>query len=345
MRYTTLQNTQIKISKIGLGTMTFGQQNTEADGHQQIDFALDQGINFIDVAEMYPVPAREGTYGDTEKIIGTWLKKNGRREEIVLATKIAGPNRGMEYVREDLTFSKKNILLSIEKSLQRLQTDYIDLYQLHWPERKSNMFGQRGFKFQDDAWEDNFQEVLTTFQECIAQGKIRAIGVSNETPWGTMRFLEESKMNNLPRIQTIQNPYSLLNRTFEVGLSEMCYHEKVGLLAYSPLGFGVLSGKFLEGQKHPDARITLFPNFSRYNSAQSTQATKLYRDIAHSHGLTLTELALGFVHQQPFVSSTIIGATTFKQLEENIKTHTVVLSNEILHEIDRVQELIPNPAP
>ncbi|WP_306349629.1 NADP(H)-dependent aldo-keto reductase [Flavobacterium sp. '19STA2R22 D10 B1'] len=345
MRYTTLQNTQIKISKIGLGTMTFGQQNTEADGHQQIDFALDQGINFIDVAEMYPVPAREGTYGDTEKIIGTWLKKNGRREEIVLATKIAGPNRGMEYVREDLTFSKKNILLSIEKSLQRLQTDYIDLYQLHWPERKSNMFGQRGFKFQDDAWEDNFQEVLTTFQECIAQGKIRAIGISNETPWGTMRFLEESKMNNLPRIQTIQNPYSLLNRTFEVGLSEMCYHEKVGLLAYSPLGFGVLSGKFLEGQKHPDARITLFPNFSRYNSAQSTQATKLYRDIAHSHGLTLTELALGFVHQQPFVSSTIIGATTLKQLEENIKTHTVVLSNEILHEIDRVQELIPNPAP
>src|SRR6478752_6411152 len=286
MKYTTLPNTDIKVSKICLGTMTFGQQNTEAEGHSQIDFAMDHGINFIDTAEMYSVPAQEATYGATEKIIGTWIKKSTKRHDIVLATKIAGANRGLAYIREDLRYNSETITLSVEKSLKRLQTDYIDLYQLHWPERKSNMFGQRGFNGFEDAWVDNTNEVLTTLSKLIKEGKIRHIGVSNETPWGTMRFLEESKKFDLPKMVTIQNPYSLLNRSFEVGLSEVCFRENVGLLAYSPLAFGVLTWKFLTGEPHPNARIKMFPQFSRYNSANSQEATKRYSEIARKHGLT-----------------------------------------------------------
>lgn len=345
MNYNTLPNTNLKVSEICLGTMTFGQQNTEADGHSQLDFAFDKGINFIDTAEMYPVPAREKTTGDTERIIGSWLQKSGKRNDIVLATKIAGPNRGMPYVREDMTFSAETLKLSVEKSLERLHTDYIDLYQLHWPERKSNMFGQRGFKIQEDAWEDNIQSVLEALQELIQDGKIRAIGVSNETPWGVMRFLEESKKHNLPRISTIQNPYSLLNRTFEVGLSETAYRENVGLLAYSPLAFGTLSGKFLTGEEHPQARLNLFPNFTRYNSQQTKEATKLYQETATQFGLTLTEMSLAFIRQQQFVTATIVGATNLKQLEENINTVGTVLSEEILKAIDEIQAIRPNPAP
>jgi aryl-alcohol dehydrogenase-like predicted oxidoreductase len=345
MKYTTLPNTDIKISKICLGTMTFGQQNTEADGHAQMDYALEKGINFFDTAEMYSVPGRKETYGSTEKIIGTWFKNSGKREEIVLASKIAGPNPGLSYIRENMDFSPASIALSLEKSLTRLQTDYIDLYQLHWPERKTNFFGQRGFKVQHDAWEDNIQNVLETLEGFIKAGKIKHIGLSNETPWGIMRFLEESKYKNLPRIKTVQNPYSLLNRLFENGSAEICIRENVGLLAYSPMAFGVLSGKFLSGESHPDARIKLFPQFSRYNSAQSAEATRLYQEVAHKHGLTLTELALAFVTQQAFVTSTIIGATTMEQLKENIDTIDVVLSDEILMEINAVQDIIPDPAP
>jgi aryl-alcohol dehydrogenase-like predicted oxidoreductase len=345
MKYTTLPNTDIKISKICLGTMTFGQQNTEADGHAQMDYALEKGINFFDTAEMYSVPGRKETYGSTEKIIGTWFKNSGKREEIVLASKIAGPNPGLSYIRENMDFSPASIALSLEKSLTRLQTDYIDLYQLHWPERKTNFFGQRGFKVQHDAWEDNIQNVLETLEGFIKAGKIKHIGLSNETPWGIMRFLEESKYKNLPRIKTVQNPYSLLNRLFENGSAEICIRENVGLLAYSPMAFGVLSGKFLSGESHPDARIKLFPQFSRYNSAQSAEATRLYQEVAHKHGLTLTELALAFVTQQAFVTSTIIGATTLEQLKENIDTIDVVLSDEILMEINAVQAIIPDPAP
>jgi len=345
MKYTTLPGTDIKISTICLGTMTFGEQNTEAEAHNQLDFALDKGVTFIDTAEMYPVAAREETSGRTERYIGSWLQKTGNRDKVVLATKIAGPNRGMEYLRDDLRYTDKTIRASVDKSLQQLQTDYIDLYQLHWPERKSNMFGQRGFTVQDDAWEDNFKTVLETFDALIKEGKIRHIGVSNETPWGVMRFLEESKKHNLPRIATIQNPYSLLNRTFEVGLSETCYREKVGLLAYSPLGFGTLTGKFLTGEPLPKARINLFPRFSRYSGEQSQKAVQLYQKVANSFGLTLTEMALAFVQQQAFVAATIIGATNLEQLEENIKTHSVVLTDDMIREINRVQEHIPNPAP
>jgi aryl-alcohol dehydrogenase-like predicted oxidoreductase len=345
MKHTTLPNTDIKISKICLGTMTFGQQNTEAEGHAQMDYALEKGVNFFDTAEMYSVPGRKETYGSTEKIIGNWFKKTGKREEIVLASKIAGPSPGMPYIRENMDFSPASIALSIEKSLTRLQTDYIDLYQLHWPERKANFFGQRGFKVQDDAWEDNIQLVLATLGDFIKQGKISHIGLSNETPWGLMRFLEESKYNNLPKIKTVQNPYSLLSRLFEVGSSEICMRENVGLLAYSPLGFGILSGKFLKGESHPNSRISLFPQLARYNSAQCAEATRLYNEIAIKNGLTLTELSLAFVNQQAFVSSTIIGATTMEQLKENIATIDVVLSDEILMEINEVQATIPDPAP
>jgi aryl-alcohol dehydrogenase-like predicted oxidoreductase len=345
MKYTTLPNTDIKVSKICLGTMTFGQQNTEADGHAQMDYALENGVNFFDTAEMYSVPSRQETYGSTEKILGTWFKKSGKREEIVLASKIAGPNPNFGYMREKLDFSPASIKFALDNSLQRLQTDYIDVYQLHWPERKTNYFGQRGFKVQDDAWEDNIHNVLETLDGFVKEGKIKHIGLSNENPWGIMRFLEESKYNNLPRVKTIQNPYSLLNRLFENGSAEVCLRENVGLLAYSPMAFGVLSGKFLTGEAHPNARIKLFPQYSRYNSVQCTEATRLYQEIARKNGLTLTELSLSFIEQQPFVTSTIIGATTLEQLKENIDTIQVSLSEEILKAIDEIQAVIPDPAP
>ena len=325
--------------------MTFGEQNTEAEGHSQMDYAFENGINFFDTAEMYSVPARQETYGSTEKIIGTWFKKTGKRENVILATKIAGPNPNFTYMRDNNDFSPKSITFALEQSLKRLQTHYVDLYQLHWPERKSNMFGTLGFKVQEDSWEDNFQSILECLQGLINQGKIRNIGISNETPWGLMRFLEESKKHNLPRMATIQNPYSLVNRSFEVGLSEVCHRENVGLLAYSPLAFGVLSGKFLNGGNNPNARISLFPQFARYNSENTREATRRYNEIALSFGLTLTELSLAFVTQQSFVTSTIIGATNLNQLKENINTIGVSLNENIISEIDKIQSILPNPAP
>ncbi|MBP6759938.1 MAG: aldo/keto reductase [Flavobacterium sp.] len=344
MKYTTLPNTDIKISKICLGTMTFGQQNTEADGHAQMDYAFEKGINFFDTAEMYSIPAHKETYGSTERIIGTWLQKTGKRDEIFLASKIVGPSPSYSYMREKLDFSPNSIKVALEQSLERLQTDYVDLYQLHWPERKMNMFGQRGFKVQEDAWEDNIQSVLETLDGFIKQGKIKHIGISNESPWGMMRYLEESKYHNLPRIKTIQNPYSLLNRLFETGLSEMCLRENIGLLAYSPMAFGMLSGKYLQGMQ-PHYRMALFPQYGRYYSENCKKATQLYQEIAQKHGLSLTQMALAFVNQQEFVSSTIIGATTIEQLKENIASIDVVLSNEIIAEINAVQAVIPDPAP
>jgi aryl-alcohol dehydrogenase-like predicted oxidoreductase len=345
MKYTTLPNTEIKVSKICLGTMTFGQQNTEAEGHEQMDYALEKGVNFFDTAEMYSVPAREETYGSTEKILGTWFKKTGRREEVVLASKIAGPNPNFTYMRDKNDFSPASIKYALDNSLQRLQTDYLDLYQLHWPERKTNFFGQRGFTVQEDSWEDNIHAVLDTLGDLIKEGKIKHIGLSNETPWGIMRFLEESKYNHLPRVKTVQNPYSLLNRLFENGSAEICMRENVGLLAYSPMAFGVLSGKFLSGENHPNSRLNLFPQMARYNSAQCAEATRLYQEIAHENGLTLTELSLAFIEQQSFLTSTIIGASTMEQLKENINTIKVTLSEDVLQAINAVQALIPDPAP
>ena len=345
MNYTLLPQTNIQVSEIALGTMTFGQQNTESEGHSQIDFALEAGINFIDTAEMYSVPSMQETSGSTEKIIGSWFKNSGKRDQIILATKIAGPNRGLEFLRDDLSFNAETIKIAGEKSLLRLQTDYIDLYQLHWPERKTNYFGQRSFSLEHDIWEDNVNAVLVTMQNLIKEGKIKHIGLSNETPWGVMRFLEESKKYNLPRISTIQNPYSLLNRSFEQSLAEIAHYENVGLLAYSPLAFGILSGKFLTGESHPNARIKLFPRFSRYNSENATKATMLYNQIAKDNGLTLTQMALAFIRQQFFVTSTIIGATSLEQLKENIQTQKVTLTQIVIDEINQVQELYRNPSP
>ena len=346
MDYTTLPNTDIKISKICLGTMTFGNQNSESEAHSQLDYAVERGINFIDTAEMYPIGGNVQIVGSTERYIGNWLHKIGisEREKLVLATKIAGPNRGMDYIRKPLDFSKKSIHEAVEISLKNLKTDYIDLYQMHWPERVMNMFGKRGLVEIDINWQDNFFEVLTIYDGLIKEGKIKHIGVSNENPFGVMRFLQESEKHNLPRIATIQNPYSLLNRLFEVGLSEICMRQNVGLLAYSPLAFGFLTGKYLEG--YPEkSRMKLFPNFTRYTNENCFKATQLYKNLAQANGLTLIQLAEAFVHQQSFVTSTIIGATSLNQLKENINAFDIVLSKEILVEIDRIQETHPNPAP
>ena len=344
MKYTVLPNTELQVSKVCLGTMTFGEQNSETDAHSQLDFAIERGINFIDTAEMYPIAAREDTLGSTEKYIGNWLKKSGKRSELVIATKIAGPNRKMEYIRTPLDFSKKSILQAVDQSLSNLQTDYIDLYQMHWPERVMNMFGQRGVSKIDTHWQENFFEVLTVLDQLIKIGKIKHIGVSNENPYGVMKYISQSEKYNLPRIVSIQNPFSLLNRLYEIGLSEIGMREKVGLLAYSPLGFGFLTGKHLDSII-PESRLGLFPQFSRYSNENCIKATKLYKELANQNELSLTQMALAFVNQQDFVTATIIGATTMEQLNENINAFDVVLSTETIKEINKIQELFPNPAP
>lgn len=346
MNYTNLSNSDLKISTICLGTMTFGNQNSEAEAHAQLDYAVERGINFIDTAEMYPIGGNAQIVGSTERHIGTWLHKIGssERQKLVVATKIAGPHRGMEYIRQPLDFSKKSIHDAVDLSLKNLQTDVIDLFQMHWPERVMNMFGQRGLTKIDTHWQDNFAEVLSIYDGLVKEGKIKSIGVSNENPYGVMRFLQESEKNNLPRIATIQNPYSLLNRLFEVGLSEICMRENVGLLAYSPLGFGTLSGKYLNGI-NPEYRMAKFPQFVRYTGENAVKATRLYNDLAEANDLTIAQMALAFVHQQSFVTSTIIGATSLEQLKANIDAFEVVLSPEVLAEINKIQELIPNPAP
>lgn len=345
MNYTNLPGTTTRVSTLCLGTMTWGQQNTEADGHEQMSYAVDSGINFFDTAELYPVPAKAQTQGNTERIIGNWLRKTRNRTRIVLATKIAGPRDFVKHIRSNLGFSKEAICDAVNKSLQRLQTDYIDLYQLHWPERNANFFGKRGYLYEEnEAWKDNFKEILEIFNNLIKEGKIRHLGVSNETPWGVMRFLEESEKHSFPRIRTIQNPYSLLNRIFETGLAEISIREQVGLLAYSPMAFGVLSGKYLLG-KPENARVTLFPSFSRYNSNQSVEATKKYCELAIAHNLSPAQMALAFVSMQPFVTATIIGATTMEQLKENIGCINIKLSADLIKAINHVQETIPDPAP
>ena len=345
MKYTTLPNTDVKVSKICLGTMTWGEQNSESEGHQQMDYALEQGVNFFDTAELYSIPARKETYGRTEEIIGTWFQKTGHRDKVVLASKIAGPGAYTAHIRKS-GFSKKAILEAVEGSLQRLKTDYIDLYQLHWPERGVNCFGVRNYPFKTSTREaENHLEILETLQSLIQQGKILHVGLSNETPWGTMKYLQTSEQYNLPRMRTIQNSYSLLHRTYEIGMSEVSLRENIGLLVYSPLAFGVLSGKYLGGEKPVDSRVALFPNYNRYSSIQSEKAVLKYKKIAEKHQMTLTELSLAFVNQLPFVTSNIIGATKMSQLQENIGSIHIELSQQILDEIEQVHSMIPNPAP
>lgn len=345
MKYTTLPNTDIKVSKICLGSMTWGNQNTEAEGHEQLDYAFSQGVNFIDTAELYPVPATAETQGRTSKIIGSWLKKTGHRSNVVLASKIAGPGDYTAHIRTT-GFSPQSIKDAVDAELERLQTDYIDLYQLHWPERQTNTFGIRDYKHNSkDSWQDNFNEVLHTLDEIIKSGKIRHVGLSNEKAWGTMRYLEESKTHNLPRMKTIQNAYSLLNRVFEGDMAEVSIRENLGLLAYSPLAFGVLSGKYIEGTAADNARLKLFPRFARYSSEQSTEATKQYLELAKAHNMSLTQMALAFVTQQPFITSNIIGATNLEQLKENIGSIDVNIDADLMAKINGIHTAIPNPAP
>jgi len=345
MKYTTLPNTTIKVSKICLGTMTWGEQNTEAEGHAQLDYALERGVNFVDTAEMYAVPASAETQGETERIIGTWLNKMGNRDNIVLASKISGPSRGFNHIRENLDFSKASLEDALHKSLQRLQTDYLDLYQLHWPERNVNIFGVREYdRANNEQWEDNISQILEQLEDYVKQGKIRQIGLSNETPFGVMRYLEEARKGARKMI-TVQNAYSLLQRRDEISLTEVLQMEKVGYLAYSPLAFGVLSGKYLNKAKPSKARVTLFPNYRRYSSEQSLIATQKYDEIAKTHNLSLAQMSLAFVNQQPFVTSNIIGATSLEQLSENVNSIDIVLSEEILSQIEKVHSLMPNPAP
>lgn len=346
MKYTTLPHTDIEVSKICLGTMTWGNQNTENEGHEQMDFALNNGVNFFDTAELYSIPAHADRKSNTEKIIGSWFKKTGNRDKVVLASKIAGKADFTKFIRTT-GFNRASIIEAVEGSLVRLQTDYIDLYQLHWPERNTNYFGQRGYKHDiSDHWQDNIHQVLETLRDLIREGKIRQVGLSNENPWGIMRFLEESKVHaSLPRMITVQNPYSLLNRQFEVGSSEIAMREDIKLLAYSPLGFGALSGKYLGDRLPENSRLALFPNYNRYIKGNSIVATQQYYDLAQTHDLSLAQMALSFVNSRPFLTSNIIGATTMKQLEENIASIDVELSEDVLEGIEAIHNQVPNPAP
>lgn len=348
MQYTTLGHTDIKVSRICLGTMTWGEQNTQQEGFEQMDYALEQGVNFWDTAELYSVPPKAETYGSTETIIGNWLAKTGRRNDVVLASKIAGPAVFVEHIRGGKTrFNKADIETALNASLKRLQTDYLDLYQLHWPERSTNFFGQLGFEYPHEQANDltPMAETLQALSEQVKAGKIRTIGLSNETAWGTMNFLHLAKSMGLEKIVSVQNPYSLLNRSYEVGLAEVAHQENVGLLAYSPLAFGVLSGKYLNGQFPKDARITLFPRFDRYFNPQADAATQAYVDLAKEHGLSPAQMALAYVNTRPFVTSNIIGATTMEQLKENIDSINVRLSDEVLAGIEAIHQRYTYPSP
>ncbi|KAA1245295.1 aldo/keto reductase [Aquimarina sp. RZ0] len=343
MKYTILPNTDIKVSKICLGSMTWGQQNTEFEGHQQIEYAISQGVNFIDTAELYSVPAKKETQGNSEKIIGNWLKKTKKRGKVIIATKIVGPASFAKHIRKG-GFIKKELIDAVHKSLQRLQTDYIDLYQLHWPERQTNFFGKLGYTHdENDVWKDNFSEILYHLGNFVKEGKIREIGASNETPYGMMRYMEETRKGSQKMI-TVQNPYNLLNRKDEIGLTEILHRENIGHLSYSPLGFGMLTGKYLE-EIPKNSRVNLFPNYNRYMKENSYKATRLYNEIAKRYEISFAHLSLAYVLHQPFVTSTIIGATTIPQLIENIDSINVSLSGEIIEEIDNVHIQFPNPAP
>ena len=333
-----------EVSKICLGTMTWGQQNTESEAHEQISYALDRGINMLDAAEMYPVPPRAETQGRTEEYIGTWFKKTGLRDNYVLATKAAGPNPEFHYLRGGPRFTKDQLIKAVDGSLRRLQTDCIDLYQLHWPDRYTNFFGQRGY-FHREQPETPIEETLRALEDIVQSGKVRTIGLSNETPWGTMKFLELADREGLPRIESIQNPYSLLNRTYEIAMAEVSQREDVGLLAYSPLGMGLLTGKYRNGAKPENSRMVVFERFTRYEGAETWEAAERYLQLAADHDINPTHMALAFVNTRPFVVSNIIGATTMEQLKMNIDSLNVVLSKDVLKCIEAIQQAIPNPAP
>jgi aryl-alcohol dehydrogenase-like predicted oxidoreductase len=344
MEYRVIGSSDLKVSALSLGTMTFGEQNTEAEAHAQLDYAVSQGVNFIDTAEMYPVAPRAETVHRTEQYIGNWLKHQ-QRDKLVLATKIAGPARGFGWIRGGPRVNKEHIHAAINASLQRLQTDYVDLYQIHWPDRYVPMFGATSYDATQEREATSIAEQLQALGDLVKAGKVRHIGLSNETPWGVMEFARCAEQLGLPRIVSIQNAYHLMNRTFEAGLAEVCHHSDVGLLAYSPLAFGWLTGKYL-ADPAAHGRITLFPGFGqRYNKPNVPSATREYLRIAQEAGLTPATLALAFARTRRFTSSVILGATTMQQLKENLESAQVSLSEDTLAAIESVHQRYPNPAP
>ncbi len=347
MQYNKLGNTDINVSVICLGTMTYGEQNTEQDAFEQLDYAVSQGINFIDTAELYAIPPCAETYGLTESYIGNWLQARKNRQDIILATKIAGPGDLADHIRGGPRLTAEHIKQAIEDSLKRLQTDYIDLYQIHWPGRNTNFFGKLGYTADTEEAANStlIEDTLSILADYVKSGAIRYIGVSNETPWGVMQYLKYAEQLNLPRIVSIQNPYSLLNRSYEVGLAEVSHREQCGLLAYSPLGFGVLSGKYLNDQQPEGARITRWPGYGRYTNDNAVRATQAYIDLAQKHDLKPVQMAIAYTNSRPFLTSTIIGATQMTQLQENIGSKDIVLSDEIIEGIDAIHKQISNPSP
>ncbi|WP_042858961.1 NADP(H)-dependent aldo-keto reductase [Dickeya sp. NCPPB 3274] len=346
MLYHRIPHSSLEVSTLGLGTMTFGEQNSEADAHAQLDLAVAAGVNLIDTAEIYPVPPRSQTQGLTESYIGSWLKSRGGREKLIIASKVAGPVRGNDNsLRPQQALDRKNIRAALDDSLKRLNTDYIDLYQLHWPQRQTNSFGKLSYQYTSEKPAVTLLETLEALNEQVRAGKIRYIGVSNETPWGVMRYLQLAEKHDLPRIVSIQNPYSLLNRSFEVGLAEISQHEGVELLAYSPLAFGTLTGKYLNGAKPAGARNTLFSRFVRYSAPHTQQAIAEYVALAQKHGLDPAQMALAFVRQQPFVASTLLGATTLEQLKINLGSLDLTLGEEVLTELEAIHRRFTIPAP
>jgi len=347
MEYRTLGRTDLEVSNICLGTMTWGEQNTEAEAHTQLDYAVDHGVNFIDAAELYPIPPRAETYGLTEAYLGSWLARRGNREGVVLATKAAGPGPDwIPHIRGgDSRYDAGNLRQALEDSLRRLGTDYVDLYQLHWPERSTNFFGRLGYEAAPDEVFTPFAETLQALDVLVKEGKIRHFGLSNESAWGAMSYIHAASAGDLPRPVSIQNPYSLLNRSFEVGLAEVAHREALPLLAYSPLGFGVLTGKYLDGARPPGARISRWPAYARYLGDESVAATRAYVELARRHGLDPAPMALAYVNSRPFLASTIIGATDLDQLAVNIASAEVTLPAEVLEAIEAIHKRHPYPAP
>lgn len=346
MKYRSLPRTDLSVSLIGLGTMTWGQQNTEAEGHEQMDYALERGVNLFDVAEMYPVPPMAETCHETERIIGTWFdSRPGARDRVILATKVVGPGPHVTHVRPDARLDRKNIEAAIEGSLRRLRTDRIDLYQLHWPDRPVPLFGKRDYVEPETFDAVPVEETLAVLQDLKAAGKVRYFGLSNETPWGTMKFLHQAEQLGLPRMVTIQNSYNLLNRCFDGGLSEICHREDLRLLAYSPLAFGRLSGKYRGGASPEGARCTLWERFARYSGPTADAAIEEYCRLAEESGLDPAQMALAWINAQPHVGSNLIGATTMAQLKANIDSVEHELSPEVMSAIDEVHHRYPNPCP
>ncbi len=346
MEYRRLGRSDIKVSSICLGTMTWGSQNTEEEAFAQMDYALGEGVNFFDTAEMYPAPPREETFSRTEEIIGNWLASRGSRDKVIIATKVTGPGSRFPFLRDGKPrLTREHIVQAVDDSLKRLQTDYIDLYQLHWPDRSTNFFGKLGYTH--DAEEDMtpIEETLDVLAELETAGKIRQIGVSNETPWGVMTFLQKAMLGLGPRVVSIQNPYSLLNRSFEAGLAEIAIREKCGLLAYAPLGAGTLSGKYLDGQSPEGARFTLFPENRRYRGDRADAAVRAYVDLARAHDLEPAQMALAYVNTRPFMTSTIIGSTSLEQLKPDIAASEITLGDEVLDAIEQIHKIYTYPCP